>query len=382
MKKIVVLVLALLIMLSGCGNAETVTDNSVNVSDNSQIQQDESILSDDLKEHIKSFLVMTDYDPKTASNQGDYYEVVLRDPDSVHSSKYCTVILTTADRTGSASLDFDLNTFDSLYSRFTEVGRREYTVPSSEKGVLIYDHFTALKVRLQYPLQDMLFDLSSDDEFLGELSSLVAIVLEEKNKEDIADLQSYVDEIEELSGSLSEEELKKAQDTVGTSIDDLKNKISVLQGDQSALNKLKEQILVDNKLLNSELEKAKMLQKDSDNLKKEILKLQGMDPGIVEKNRALEDERKKAEALKNETGNRDADGVIKAAITIEKGFKGGWYAVAEKLVEAGLINASEKTAFTEKVNELGLATKLQIRTVELSSDMTHEEMIKKLCNVK
>ena len=74
--------------------------------------------------------------------------------------------------------------------------------------------------------------------------------------------------------------------------------------------------------------------------------------------------------------------VVKASITIEKGFKGGWNTVAERLIAAKLIKAEDKVAFVDKVNKLNLSTRLQIGTFELSSDMTFEQMIKKLCRVK
>ncbi len=74
--------------------------------------------------------------------------------------------------------------------------------------------------------------------------------------------------------------------------------------------------------------------------------------------------------------------VVKASITIEKGFKGGWNTVAERLIAAKLIKAGDKVAFVDKVNKLNLSTRLQIGTFELSSDMTFEQMIKKLCRVK
>ena len=74
--------------------------------------------------------------------------------------------------------------------------------------------------------------------------------------------------------------------------------------------------------------------------------------------------------------------VVKASITIEKGFKGGWNTVAERLIAARLINAGDKVAFVDKVNKLNLSTRLQVGTFELSSDMTFEQMIKKLCRVK
>ena len=75
------------------------------------------------------------------------------------------------------------------------------------------------------------------------------------------------------------------------------------------------------------------------------------------------------------------DDVITATITIEKGV-GSWSAVANRLVDAGLIKAEEKSAFIKKVNDLGLGTKLQIGTFKLSSDMSFEEMIKVLCRKK
>ena len=74
--------------------------------------------------------------------------------------------------------------------------------------------------------------------------------------------------------------------------------------------------------------------------------------------------------------------VVKASITIEKGFKGGWNTVAERLIAAKLIKAGDKVAFVDKVNKLNLSTRLQVGTFELSSDMTFEQMIKKLCRVK
>ena len=74
--------------------------------------------------------------------------------------------------------------------------------------------------------------------------------------------------------------------------------------------------------------------------------------------------------------------VVTATITIEKGFKGGWNTVAERLIEAKLIKAEDKVAFVDQVNKLNLSTRLQIGTFELKSDMTFEQMIKKLCRVK
>ena len=75
-------------------------------------------------------------------------------------------------------------------------------------------------------------------------------------------------------------------------------------------------------------------------------------------------------------------GVVKGSVTIPKGAKGGWYAIADNMVKAGIIKAEDKTAFINKVNELNMATKAQPGTYELSSDMTFEQMIKKLCRVK
>jgi len=74
--------------------------------------------------------------------------------------------------------------------------------------------------------------------------------------------------------------------------------------------------------------------------------------------------------------------VVTASITIEKGFKGGWNRVAEMLISEGLLTADDKQPFVDKVNELNLATRLQIGTFELTSDMDYEQMIKVLCRVK
>ena len=74
--------------------------------------------------------------------------------------------------------------------------------------------------------------------------------------------------------------------------------------------------------------------------------------------------------------------VVKATITIEKGFKGGWNTVAERLIAAKLIKSGDKAAFVNEVNRLNLSTRLQVGSFEITSDMTFEQMIKKLCRVK
>ena len=73
---------------------------------------------------------------------------------------------------------------------------------------------------------------------------------------------------------------------------------------------------------------------------------------------------------------------VTATINIESGFKGGWNTVVNRLVSAGLIKSSDKTAFINKVIKLKLDRSLRVGTYKLSSDMSHEEMIKILCKVK
>ena len=74
--------------------------------------------------------------------------------------------------------------------------------------------------------------------------------------------------------------------------------------------------------------------------------------------------------------------VVNATITIESGFKGGWGTVVNRLVSAGLMNASDKQAFIAKVVELKLDRSLRIGSFDLSSDMSFEQMIKILCKVQ
>ncbi len=74
--------------------------------------------------------------------------------------------------------------------------------------------------------------------------------------------------------------------------------------------------------------------------------------------------------------------VVNATITIESGFKGGWGTVVNRLVSAGLMNASDKQTFIAKVVELKLDRSLRIGSFDLSSDMSFEQMIKILCKVQ
>lgn len=80
-------------------------------------------------------------------------------------------------------------------------------------------------------------------------------------------------------------------------------------------------------------------------------------------------------------GGEQTKPVVKANITIEFGFRGNWYTVADRIIEAGVISQEERDAFYNTVLDLGLGRNLQIGTFELSSDMTYEQMIKILCNV-
>ena len=73
--------------------------------------------------------------------------------------------------------------------------------------------------------------------------------------------------------------------------------------------------------------------------------------------------------------------VVTAVISITSA-KGGWAGVAQKLIDAGLIDADDKAAFVKEVNRLGLATRLQRGNFTLSSDMSFEKMIKTLCKIK
>ena len=72
--------------------------------------------------------------------------------------------------------------------------------------------------------------------------------------------------------------------------------------------------------------------------------------------------------------------VVTADITIEFGFRGNWYTVADRIIEAGVLQPEDRNPFYNTVVDLGLGPKLQIGTFTLSSDMSYEQMIKILCN--
>lgn len=78
----------------------------------------------------------------------------------------------------------------------------------------------------------------------------------------------------------------------------------------------------------------------------------------------------------------DANGVVKGTITIEPGAKGGWSAIADKIIAIGVFKDSDKKDFVAKVNELGLASRAQPGTFELSSDMSFEQMVRIICKMK
>ena len=76
-----------------------------------------------------------------------------------------------------------------------------------------------------------------------------------------------------------------------------------------------------------------------------------------------------------QTGTQDG----RVTATIKVDAKGEtWNKVVNKLIEAGLMTSDEKSAFMDKLRELGLDTKLMPGTYELTNT-SYEDMIKKLC---
>ena len=71
--------------------------------------------------------------------------------------------------------------------------------------------------------------------------------------------------------------------------------------------------------------------------------------------------------------------VVTADITIEFGFRGNWYTVADRIIDAGVLKPEARDAFYQTVLDIGLSRNLQIGTFTLSSDMSYEQMIKILC---
>ena len=78
-------------------------------------------------------------------------------------------------------------------------------------------------------------------------------------------------------------------------------------------------------------------------------------------------------------GEQNSVPVVTANITIEFGFRGNWYTVADRIIETGVLSAEDRDAFYQTVLETGLSRNLQIGTFELSSDMSYEQMIRRLC---
>lgn len=80
---------------------------------------------------------------------------------------------------------------------------------------------------------------------------------------------------------------------------------------------------------------------------------------------------------KDGTQTGTQDGRVTATIKVDaKGET--WPKVVNKLIEAGLMTSDEKSAFMDKLRELGLDTKLMPGTYELTNT-SYEDMIKKLC---
>ncbi len=71
--------------------------------------------------------------------------------------------------------------------------------------------------------------------------------------------------------------------------------------------------------------------------------------------------------------------VVRADITIEYGFRGNWYTVADRIIEAGVLSPEDRNPFYNTVLDLDLSRYLQIGTFTLSSDMSYEQMIRRLC---
>lgn len=74
--------------------------------------------------------------------------------------------------------------------------------------------------------------------------------------------------------------------------------------------------------------------------------------------------------------------VVRAKITIEFGFRGNWYTVADRIIETGVLKQEDRDAFFNTANENSkYRTGLKVGTFEISSDMTYEQMIRVLCNL-
>ena len=71
--------------------------------------------------------------------------------------------------------------------------------------------------------------------------------------------------------------------------------------------------------------------------------------------------------------------VVRADITIEYGFRGTWYTVADRLIEAGVLSPEDRNPFVNTVEAMDLSRYLQIGTFTVSSDMSDEQMIRCLC---
>ena len=83
-----------------------------------------------------------------------------------------------------------------------------------------------------------------------------------------------------------------------------------------------------------------------------------------------------------EGGEGQQTSVVTADITIEFGFRGTWYTVADRMIEVGLLKEEDRNPFYNTANSnKQYSTGLKIGTFTLSSDMSYEQMIRILCKL-
>ena len=97
-------------------------------------------------------------------------------------------------------------------------------------------------------------------------------------------------------------------------------------------------------------------------------------------------EENSGEELAGQGGQSTEEGTqepaVIANITIEFGFRGSWYTVADRIIEAGILKTEDRDAFFNTANDNAkYRTGLKVGTFTLSSDMTYEQMIRVLCNL-
>ncbi len=72
--------------------------------------------------------------------------------------------------------------------------------------------------------------------------------------------------------------------------------------------------------------------------------------------------------------------VVKTSLTIESDFDGDWGTVADRLITARIIKATDREEFVSKASDLYPDDKPDVGTYALSSDMTFSQIVRILCS--